>query len=241
MTPELRDALDNAYEVFARYDAPDYLGLNGNFQLRDLTIASWHQFNENHDMGVLMFSDNGELSRYFLPRWLEWLSKDESNFWLGDWELWSLGNRLVLLGWQKWPVPEVASVRQIFEVWAREEIVNHGGMPECENISMTLTLASNSGENMGVEGFDVGSAIFEFVSDAQAPEIYLEIWLDTNLPQLARWLWTENWHLYKIERQWITSSRLENELEYAFFAAAGGPNAELFSRSIELVRSLREV
>lgn len=118
-------------------------------------------------------------------------------------------------------------------------ILGIGKPPQFEEKTPSLELPSNSGENMGLEGFRVHSWIFEFLSDAKVAEIYLEIWLDSNLPQLARWLWTENWHQYKLERDWIVSSRLENELEAAFFADADGPNAELFSRSVEQVRSLR--
>ncbi len=241
MTPELRRALDDAYAVFAEYEAPAYLGLGNNFQLRDLKVESWQKFHAQQDMIVLMYSDDGSMFRYFLPRWLEWLSKGTVDFDASEWEFWGLGQRLVTLGWQNWPEPEIAALRQIFTVWAQEELAEHGGMAEWEHGPLTLAVPINSGENMGLEGFRVYSSLLEFLSGAEEPAIYLELWLDVNLPQLARWLWTENWHQYKIERQWITASRLESELEAAFFADANGPNAELFSRSIELVRSLRQI
>ncbi len=239
MTPDLRQALDDAYAAFAGYNAPDYLGLGGNFQLRDLSVESWQKFHAQHDMIVLMYSDDGSMFRYFLPRWLEWLSEGTLDFGSSEWEFWGLGHRLVMLGWQNWPESEIAALRQIFVIWAHEELAEYGGMPEWKHGPPTLALPNNSGEDMGLEGFRVYSSVLEFLFDAEEPAIYLELWLDVNLPQLARWLWTENWHEYKIERRWIVSSHLENELEAAFFADADGPNAELFSRSIELVRSLR--
>lgn len=236
MIPELHRALDNAYDVFARYDAPDYLGLGNHFQLRDLTVAQWQQLDEKHNMGVQMY---GSTFRYFLPRWLEWLSGEEaaSND-LRDWELCWLGYRLPSAQWHSWPAEEVAALREFFGVWTREEPAEYGGAPPHswshheENLGV-------EGEKLGLRGASAYSDLLHFLGEVGEVATYMERWLDANLLQLARWLWTEDLSYYKGARVWITSSRLESELEAAFFADADGPDAELLSRSIELLRSLR--
>ena len=54
ISPELRATLDNAYAVFARYPMPDYLGLSGAFQLRDLSLERWKELDEKYDIDLLM-------------------------------------------------------------------------------------------------------------------------------------------------------------------------------------------
>lgn len=241
MAPELRHALDHAYAVFARYDAPDTLGLGGNFQLRDLTVAQWHALDEHHDLGVLMFSDDGELFRYLLPRWLEWLIQDAAiRDDLRYWELDNVGYRLVWAKWRYWPADEVTALRELFDVWMREELAKYGGAPP-DSWRESKNNLGTEGERMGLNNFAVSSDLLHFLAEVGDVATYLELWLDTNLPQLARWLWTEDLSYHKGAREWVTSSRLESELEAAFFADADGPNAELFSRSIELVRSLHKI
>ena len=239
MTLELRHALDDAYAVFAGYNLPDYLGLGGNFQLRDLSAARWHQLNEDHDMGVLMFSDDGSLFRYFLPRWLEWLieettSRDDLKYW----ELDNVGYRLAQAKWRNWPVEEVAVLRELFATWARAELAQYSGAPP-SSWSRRENNLGEQGEQLGLNGVSAYSELLRFLAEIGDVATYLEPWLDCNLPQLARWLWTENLREFPTAQNWVASSRLESELENAFFADADGPNAELFSRSIELVRSLR--
>lgn len=237
ITPQLRLALDNLYEVFARYDAPDYLGLDGNFQLRDLTVKQWHALGENHDMMVQMHNET--TFRYFLPRWLEWLSEEEdARDDLRDWELWWLGYRLPAAHWQSWPADEVAALRALFAIWTREELAEYGGAPS-HSWSHHEENLGDEGEQLGLSGASAYSELLHFLADIGDVAAYLERWLDTNLPQLARWLWIEDLSHHKGARDWITSSRLESELEAAFFADADGPDAPLFSRSIELVRSLK--
>ena len=239
MTDDLRRVVDNAYEVFARYPVPDGLGLSGNFQLRDLSLERWLRLNEERDMGVLMYSDSGEMLRYFLPRWLDWLSEDFDTFDYHEWQwnLEGLSYRLNSARWHDWPADQVAALRAVFEVWAREEIAENNGapptswLPECVH--------KGESEAMGLAGFSVYSEVLDFLAGIGEAPLYLELWLDTNLSQLARWLWIEDFHRYKTERQWVASSRLKTSLETAFFANPDGPNAELFSRSVELIRSLR--
>ena len=237
MTLELRSALDNAYVVFARYPMPNYLGLRGNLQLRDLGIGVWHQLNEEHDMGVLMYSDDGSMLRYFLPRWLDWLSDDIFYIASSDWGIWWLGYRLAHARWRDWPADEVAALRAVFEAWTREEIFDNDGAPAAS--WKPERIEEEDGESMGLVGFSVDSELLRFLAEVGDVAAYLELWLDTNLPQLARWLWMADLSSYHGAREWIVSSRLESELEAAFFADSDGENAELFSRSIELVRSLR--
>lgn len=241
MTPEIRRALDAVYAVFARYDAPDTLGIGGNFQLHDLTVARWHALDKQFDLGVLMFSDDGELFRYLLPRWLEWLIQDPATRDdLGRWELDNVGTRLAQAQWQNWPADEVAALRELFAVWTRAEIAQHGGAPPHSWAHHEENLGAE-GERMGLDNFAVWSELLHFLADVGDVAAYLELWIEANLPQLARWLWIEDLPHHKGAREWIVSSRLENELENAFFADADGPNAELFSRSIELVRALRQM
>ena len=210
MTDDLRRALDAAYDVFARYPLPDIWDLSGNFQARDLSLERWFKLNEERDMGVLMYSDGGEVLRYFLPRWLDWLSDETVEFPGLDWELWSLSYRLVGANWRDWPTDEVAALRGVLLTWTREEIAG-GGEPD-------LHFLNEAGEDL-------------------TP--HLDLWLRSNLLSVARWLWTINWLSQQNERSWAVSSPLERRLETAFFANPDGQNAELFSRSIELVRSLR--
>ena len=236
MTPEMRQALDVVYDVFARYPTPNYLGLSGNFQLRDLTLENWLQLDKDYNIGVHLFSD--AVLRYFLPRWLEWHSDEAVEFPSYEWELWHLACRLDHAKWRDWPADEVAALRAVFEIWARQEIGEYQGMPPAFWPREKGNLGEE-GERLGLADFSADSELLRFLAGIGAAEPYLELWLNTNLPQLARWLWTENLQEHKAERHWLTTSRLESELEAAFFADAAGPNAELFSRSIELVRSLR--
>ncbi len=238
MSPQLRHALDAAYEAFAHYEAPDYLGISNSLQLRDFAINGWYQLTDKHDMGVLMFSDDGELLRYFLPRWLEWLSDGATSFNSSEWQWWDLGYRLAHAKWQNWPADEVATLRSVFGVLTREEIAHHNGAPPAPWLHRSNNLGEE-GKLLGLAEFSVASELLELLCTIGDAPLYLEFWLDTNLPQLARWLWLENLPSHKGARDWITSSRLENRLETAFFNNPDGEHAELFSRSIELIRSLR--
>ena len=237
MTDELRRALDEAYEVFARYAATDYL----NFSPRGLTMQRWEQLNERHDVGVLMYSDGGEMLRLFLPRWLDWLSDDSVGFRSWEWELGSLGYRLSQARWREWPADEAAALWRVFEAWTREEIARHNGAPADASRERQLNVLGEEGKKLGLIGFAVHSDLLWFLAEIGEASFYLELWLDCNLPQLARWLWVEDLRERKVERGWITSSRLEASLEAAFFAAPDGKDAELFSRSVELIRSLRSM
>ena len=207
MTLELRHALDNAYDVFARYNAPDYLEL-GNFQLRDLSIERWHELDDKHDVEISMYSDDGIMLRWFLPRWLEWLIDEEDSL---TWESWSLGFKLARAKWRDWPDDEVAALRAVFLSWTREAIARPGVEPD-----------------------------LHFLSEAKADIApHLDLWLRSNPLAVAEWLWTVSWMSQPNERLWATSSQLENWLETAFFNNPDGEHAQLFSRSIELIRSLR--
>lgn len=216
MTPELRSALDNAYDVFARYEYTHDLILppGMSYHLRSLTLNEWHEIDADNEVGVLMFSDDYSLFRHFLPRWMEWISEDEreqSN--LGFWDLWSLGYRLLKASWHEWPTPEITALRAVFLAWTNEALATYGSEPP-------LDFLIKIGEDL-------------------AP--HLELWLDADLPALSRWLWTVNWPEVPGAQNWATSSRLESELEAAFFANPDSENDELFSRSVELVRSLRAI
>ena len=208
ITPELRHALDNAYDVFARYQAPDYLGLGAQFQLRDLSFARWRQLDEKHDMDLLMYSSDCVTLRWFLPRWLDWLSNEEVPL---TWESWGLGYRLASAKWRDWPATEVAALDAVFMAWTRQAIARPGDEPD-----------------------------LHFLSEAKADVApHLDLWLRSNLLAVTEWLWTVSWMSQPNERRWAVSSQLENRLETAFFNNPDGENADLFSRSIELVRALR--
>ena len=183
MTEELHRALNEAHKVFACYGVPDYLGLGGSFQLRDLTMENWEQLNEQHDMGVLMFSDGGEMLRYFLPRWLEWLADDTVWFRTSRWELGDLSFRLSRANWRAWPKEEVAALQAVFAAWTRQEIAKNNGAPSS---SWQHQIAQGEGETMGLAGFSAYSDLLRFLAELGEAPLYLELWLDTNLPQLAR-------------------------------------------------------
>ncbi len=115
MTPELRSALDNAYDVFARYEAPrDLICARGVPRVpRDLSVENWNQLNFDNDLEVRLL--DADVLRYFLPRWLE-LMRDETTdadfkFW---WDDWQLERRLNYTKWHDWPAPEIAALRAIF-------------------------------------------------------------------------------------------------------------------------------
>ena len=215
MTPELRSALDNAYDVFARYDAPRnlILPMGKSYHLRTLTLDDWHQMDADNDMGVHLYPYAGQdLFRHFLPRWLEWISEDEAEHGnLGFLDLWSLRYRLAKASWREWPTLEVTALRAVFLAWTNEALARYGG-------EIPLRFLAEIDEDL-------------------AP--YLDLWLDADLSAVAHWLWIVNWPEVSGAQIWVTSSQLENRLEAAFFANPDGDNAELFSRSIELIRSLR--
>ena len=236
MTPEILRSLDDAYAIFARYPMPNYLGLSGAFQLRDLTSADWENLDSRLDLGVLMYSDGGAMLRYFLPRWLQWLSEENNGFRSYAWELWDLGYRLIHFRWRTWPADEVAALRALFEAWTRAEISRNNGAPPALWQSKRTEAED---ETLGLSEFTTDSELLRFLGEIGEAALYLELWLDCNLLQLARWLWSEDLRERKNARLWVVSSRLESEFEAAFFANPDGENAELFSRSIELIRSLR--
>lgn len=216
MTDELRRALDGAYEVFAGYDAPrDLVYAHGvPHWPRNLSIEDWYQLEADNDITVRFYESGAEMLRHFLPRWLEWLSEDKARSGLNyyrHWGLYNLKAHLNHANWQTWPALEIAALRAVFLAWTREDVTNYGGEPSFD--------------------FLIG------IGKDLAP--HLELWLAANLPSVAQWLWTVNWNDAKGAQDWVASSRLESELEAAFFADPDGPNAELFSRSVELVRSLR--
>ncbi len=216
MTEQTRQTLDNAYEVFENYETPrDFVYAHGiPHWPRNLTVADLWQLDDDNDLAVRLYEK--EVLLHLLPRWLELLSEDETrsgvNFW-NHLRLWTLKDQLNRANWQQWPAPEVAALRAVFLAWTREDVESYGGEPPLEFLT------------------EVGEDL--------AP--HLELWLDANPIHLAQWLWKVNWNDSPSALRWAVSSRLESELEAAFFAAPDGPNAELFSRSVELVRSLRAV
>ena len=216
MTSELENAINQAYEVFARYNLPRDLVLTPGkaYHLRSLTREDWDELGRENDLTVRMWERDSPLLRHFLPRWLEWLSADNArrraDYW-SIWELWRLEGYLNAFEWHSWPVAEMTALRAVFLAWTREDVAKYGGEPSFQFL------------------IDIGEDL--------AP--HLEAWLAADLLVFARWLWSANWPAMPGAQHWVASSRLESELEAAFFADADGPNAELFSRSIELVRSLR--
>ena len=92
MTDDLRDALDAAYQVFARYDLPrDLVLVPGKaHHLRSLTRESWGELDGENDLVVRMWERDSPLFRHFLPRWLEWLSAADARSKAGYWDVWEL-------------------------------------------------------------------------------------------------------------------------------------------------------
>ena len=212
ISPELRAALDNAYQVFARYHAPrDLIYARGvAHRPRDLSVANWNQLNFDNDLQVLLL--DADVLRHFLPRWLELMRDDATDadfkFWWADWQL---EHRLNYTKWLTWPAPEIAGLREVFRAWTREDVAKYSGEPSLD--------------------------FFIKIGEDVVP--HLELWRAASLSALARWLWTANWAALPSARNWAVSSHLESELETAFFNNPDGENADLFSRSIELVRALR--
>ena len=222
MTDELRLALDNAYHAFRGYKLPKHYAWRDAVAARQLTAEQWRALDAEYDMIVCFYSEGAQELRYFLPRWLEWLSDDQD---LPNapsvWEMWEwqqLAGTLKRARWQDWPAPEVAALRAVLLAWTRQNVAGHGSKPPHYNRESALEFLTEIGEDL-------------------AP--HLEAWLDANAPALARWLWTVHWDANSSVREWAVSSRLESALEAAFFADPDGANAALFSRSIELVRSLK--
>ena len=70
MTSELENAINQAYEVFARYDLPRALILvpGKAYHLRSLTREDWDELGRENDLTVLMWERDSPLLRHFLPR-----------------------------------------------------------------------------------------------------------------------------------------------------------------------------
>lgn len=214
MTDELRRALGEAYDAFAGYEYTHDLILppGKSYYLRGLSVADWYRLDADNDMAVRLHEK--EVLLHFLPRWLEWLSEEETRIERNYWDAWNLSDlerRLNGAQWQAWPTLEVAALREIFLAWTREDVAKYGGEP-CFQFLVEI------GEDL-------------------AP--HLDLWLDANLLALTIWLWKIDWHNHQSGLRWAVSSRLKDALEAAFFADPDGPDTELFSRSVELVRSLR--
>ena len=214
MNDETRRALNAAYAAFAGYEAPRYLERAPGVphDVRHLSIGNWEKLDADNDLGVLLYNDDDNVFRHFLPRWLEFVSSEEatSDF-LTFWDAYDLSHHLQRERWKTWPANEVAALREVFLAWTREETQKYEGAPPLW--------------------------FLQKIEEDIAP--HLEIWLNADLLAIAQYLWEIDWPNNPDFRRWVVSSRLESELEAAFFVAPDGPNAELFSRSVELVRSLR--
>ncbi len=214
MTPELRAALDGAYQVFARYkDSYDYTRRSGvSHALRNLTRDDWRAMNQEFDMVVLIYDEN--LLRHFLPRFLEWIEEnndDQDPTIIFDWLLWDVSAHLQRMGWRNWSSEEVEALRAVFEVWTREELAKHDGQIPLEFL-------------LEVED-DLG--------------LYLNLWVEERPLEVAQWLWIVDWNANENARHWAVEPNVEERLEAAFFAHPEGTGAALLSRTVELVRSLR--
>ena len=221
MTDELRRALNAAYQVFARYTVPGYLGLSGNVQLRDLTIENWHQLNAAHDMGALMYSDDGSMLRYFLPRWLDWLGQDPARRDdLGYWEFLDLGYRLAQAKWREWPADEVRGVARHFGgVGARRNQREQRARPLLRGNGSVSKRASRWDWRTfpcpaNCSSFYPKSVRWRFIWNCGSTPI---------CPKLRVGCGQKIGKNAKVERAWVITSRLESELETAFFADAGRP------------------
>ena len=213
MTPQVRAALDGAYQVFERYkDSYGFARRSGiSHALRQLTRDDWARMDAGFDMGVQLYSDNkNELFRHFLPRWLEWLSEESEPF-PPFWLLWDLGSHLKYAQWLQWPTEEVQALRAVFEAWTRELLSQRDG-----------------------------KIPLHFLIDVEDDlSRYFDVWLDARPYEVARWLWTVDWAKNENVRVWASAPQVEAKLENAFFAHPDGADAALLSRSIEFVRSLR--
>lgn len=214
MTPELRAALDGAYQVFARYkDSYDYTRRSGvSHALRNLTRDDWRAMNREFDMVVLIYDEN--LLRHFLPRFLEWIEEnndDQDPTIIFDWLLWDVGAHLQRMGWRNWSSEEVEALRAVFEAWTRQSLAEHRG-------EMPLEFLLKVEDDLSR---------------------YLDMWVEARPLEVAQWLGMVDWRKHEQARLWAAQPRVEERLESAFFANPEGLDAGLLSRTVELVRSLR--
>ncbi len=214
MTPQLRAALNNVYSLFARYkDDYGYARRCGvSHALRNLTRDDWHAMNREFDMVVLIH--DVDLFCHFLPRFLEWIeenNEDQSPEIIFDSLLWDVGAHLQHMGWRNWSSEEVEALRAVFEAWTRQAMAEHQGRIPLEFLLKVEDDLSR----------------------------YLNIWLDARPLEVVRWLLTLDWSTAENVQKWATQQLVEERLELAFFANPEGEHAALFSRSIQLLRSLR--
>ena len=212
MTPELREALNNVYSVFARYkDDYGFARRSGvSHALNNLTHDDWGRMNREFDMEVLLYE--GDLFRHFLPRFLEWMREDEKEMVISfNWLWWDVSAHLQLKGWRNWPSEEVEALRAVFEAWTRQSLAEHRGQMPLE-------------------------FLLRIEDDLSR---YLDVWLQARPLEVTSWLWTVNWNHNENARRWATQLHVEEQLEAAFFAHPEGEHAALLSRSIQLLCSLR--
>ena len=209
MNDETQRALNAAYAAFARYEAPSYLKRAPGVP-HDVRALSRADWRQLEiDKDLSVLFYNDD-DNVFRHFLPRWLEFISAED-AETWDMWDVAHHLQRENWQQWPAPEVAALRDLFLAWTKEETQKYGGQPP---LGFLKTIEENI-----------------------AP--HLELWLEVDLRGLAETLWTVDWSDEPNLLLWVVSSRLERELEAAFFVAPDGPNAELFSRSVELVRSLR--
>lgn len=210
MTPEVRQALNNVYTVFARYqDDYGFARRSGvRRSLQNMTWDDWKRMDDEFDMMLQIYSDLENVFRHYLPLMLEWECEQE-----GGGFNWDLYSPLVSSGWLHWPSEEVEALRRVFEAWTGAELAKRDGQ-----IPLFFLLEVED---------DLGR--------------YLNHWVRARPLEVAQWLWTINLSekTNKVKRHWATQQLVEERLEAAFFAHPEGEHAALFSRSIQLLRSLR--
>ncbi len=126
-------------------------------------------------------------------------------------ESWDLAYRLNHFRWLSWPTEEAEALRAVFMAWTRELLTD-------------------------AEAYLPIEFLTEIKEDLTP---HLNIWLQARPYELAQWLWTLDWKQHQDSWNWATKPHVEAALEAEFFRHPDGERAQVLSRSIELIRSLR--
>ncbi len=116
--------------------------------------------------------------------------------------------------WRQWPVEEVEALREVFEEWIRDALSQQD-----RQIPLYFLLE---------------------VEDDLAR--YLNHWVKARPLDATQWLWTHDWrHVQEMVFKWAVQPLVAEEIESAFWANPDGKHAALFSRTLELLGSIRSL
>lgn len=121
---------------------------------------------------------------------------------------WFLEFKLARREWLQWPAEEVEAMRGVLEMWT-ESALRDGEM----------------------------EMFLDFLIGAE-PDVsrYCDAWLRSNPLAVARYCWTISWINPNGFHEWAKRPHVRAKFEEMFFRNPDGEHAELFSRTVDLLR-----